>query len=271
MGVDIDEALIRAAWRRRLTAWSQQAAYDTAGQQRKDSKKRKRDEIPTVPEPDYFPAAFEHMFGSLPVPPSQNRGKEVFPHNISFRTGNWVKDLDAVPEDKEGYDVVVACVLIGNFLDGDSRNNSYRFSVSKWIHLNEGDEGLKTFFRRVHDVLRPGGVFILEPQPWESYRKARRILHSVRGSTCIHFSYIILNEGFRQANVQRNFELSIRPGNFRDVLSQLGFDPPQHLCITGEEGTSGFRVSSCSWPFIFDALGFRRPVEMYTRPHINPS
>ncbi|EEB94405.1 hypothetical protein MPER_06784, partial [Moniliophthora perniciosa FA553] len=68
-------------------------------------------------------------------------GKDVFPHNISFRAGDGVKELEAVPEIKKGYDVVLA------------------FSISKWIHLNGGDEGLKRFFHRVHDVLRPGRFF----------------------------------------------------------------------------------------------------------------
>ena len=55
-----------------------------------------------------------------------------------------------------------------------------RFSVSKWIHLNAGDEGLETFFRRVHQVLKPDGTFILEPQEWDTYGKAKR-MDPVRG------------------------------------------------------------------------------------------
>ena len=50
-----------------------------------------------------------------------------------------------------------------------------RFSLSKWIHLNSGDKGIKQFFHRVHSVLNPGGSFVLEPQPWSSYSKARRM------------------------------------------------------------------------------------------------
>ena len=50
-----------------------------------------------------------------------------------------------------------------------------RLSITKWIHLNDGDEGIRTFFRRAYEVLRPGGVFILEPQEWDSYAKARRM------------------------------------------------------------------------------------------------
>jgi hypothetical protein len=41
--------------------------------------------------------------------------------------------------------------------------------------LNGGDEGLKKFFRRVHDVLEPGGAFVLEPQAWDTYAKAKRM------------------------------------------------------------------------------------------------
>jgi 7SK snRNA methylphosphate capping enzyme len=51
--------------------------------------------------------------------------------------------------------------------------------VSKWIHLNGGDAGLKRFFERVHGTLVPGGTFVLEAQPRESYIKARK-LHPVR-------------------------------------------------------------------------------------------
>lgn len=31
------------------------------------------------------------------------------------------------------------------------------------------------FFRRVFDVLRCGGKFILEPQSWDTYAKAKRM------------------------------------------------------------------------------------------------
>lgn len=47
-------------------------------------------------------------------------------------------------------------------------------SVTKWVHLNGGDEGLKKLFAKVADALAPGGWFILEPQPWRSYKQARR-------------------------------------------------------------------------------------------------
>lgn len=44
-------------------------------------------------------------------------------------------------------------------------------SVTKWIHVNWGDAGVKALFRKVNQLLLPGGMFVLEPQPWSSYRK----------------------------------------------------------------------------------------------------
>ena len=45
--------------------------------------------------------------------------------------------------------------------------------------MNGGDAGLKHFFERVYESLVPGGTFVLEAQPRESYTKARK-LHPVR-------------------------------------------------------------------------------------------
>ena len=45
--------------------------------------------------------------------------------------------------------------------------------------MNGGDAGLQRFFERVHGALVPGGTFVFEAQPRESYIKARK-LHPVR-------------------------------------------------------------------------------------------
>jgi 7SK snRNA methylphosphate capping enzyme len=126
VGVDIDDALVRMAWRRRRTLWSHQAPIsDISSSPENDTgtsrRKRKRKSYPTSSPPpppppgvmaDYFPASCQHMFGPLPIPPTDTPAlgfgvsDHEFPHNISFRRADWVNER--IPEDGAGYDVIVA-------------------------------------------------------------------------------------------------------------------------------------------------------------------
>ena len=126
--------------------------------------------------------------------------KPSFPDNVIFSEANYVLDSDdlldkVVPE----YDTILC------------------LSVTKWIHLNWGDDGLKRFFKRIFKHLRPEGRLILEPQPWPSYVKK----HSVSEET------------------DRNFkEIRMKPDQFSEYLlsSEVGFsdcqlvDTPLHEC-----------------------------------------
>ena len=119
MGVDIDETLVRMAWKRRRVVWSLQAPVDsprsnpaTPSTVLPTSNKRPREALPASqstdpPDPNYFPASCQLMFGQLPILPSDISGDTgTFPHNISFRCADWVHEV--IPEDAEGYDVVLA-------------------------------------------------------------------------------------------------------------------------------------------------------------------
>ncbi|TFK70807.1 Bin3-domain-containing protein [Pluteus cervinus] len=246
VGVDIDDALITTAWRRRRAVWSLQGPTSAApkasdensdqdrvlervgrekcsgeAKEERPQKKRKTEDgraqgtappliapsrgLP-LPIPNYFPASCEHEFGSLPVPPFQTRSKNIFPHNVVFRTVDWAKE--DVLEDAEGYDVVLG------------------FSVSKWIHLNDRDEGLKSFFHKVFRVLHPGGVFVLEPQGWDTYTKAKRMSEKLKENAKM---------------------LELRPEGFEQVLlEEIGFASVERLGLAGDGG-------------------FRRPVDLYRK------
>lgn len=121
--MDIDDTLVRAAWKRRRTVWSLQkpdaADRSADGDEDEDEdedvatgEKRKRSERAqprtasraTITD-DYFPASCEHMFGPLPLP-SSDSSPDTFPHNVVFRTADWVNK--EIIEDAEGYDLVLA-------------------------------------------------------------------------------------------------------------------------------------------------------------------
>ena len=107
IGVDIDESLVRSAWRRRRSVWSTRRSRgdDVSTSHDRPSKRRKTDNLDDVTE---YPAAFEHMFGPLPIPPGDAHGTQskLFPHNVIFRATDWLKD--GVVEDEDGYDVILA-------------------------------------------------------------------------------------------------------------------------------------------------------------------
>ena len=67
--------------------------------------------------------ACEHMFGPLPIPepassPTSGSGNRIFPHNVSFRTADWVQEK--IPEDIDGYDVVLAFVDLSELEQKDT-------------------------------------------------------------------------------------------------------------------------------------------------------
>jgi len=112
-----------------------------------------------------------------------------FPHNVSFQCLNIVA-TESCPRGQTGTYDTVLCL-----------------SVSKWIHLNWGDEGLKRLFRKIYDLLSPGGHFILEPQPWKSYRKkynvterTKKHFHEIKMRPSAFDTYLLKTVGFRKVD-----------------------------------------------------------------------
>lgn len=154
----------------------------------------------------YFPISFSNCFGSLPIinhksespwsSPASNSQKNSdslykdfkesavtvvnnesdsspFPENVSFRTSNYAVTEDV--SDKQQYDLILC------------------LSLTKWIHLNFGDLGLKMTFRRMFNQLRPGGKLILEAQNWASYKKRKKLTVRKIISTRLSLRENILN------------------------------------------------------------------------------
>ncbi|GAA6043998.1 hypothetical protein JCM8097_000184 [Rhodosporidiobolus ruineniae] len=48
------------------------------------------------------------------------------------------------------------------------------FSVTKWLHLHHGDDGMLRLFASLYTLLPVGGAVIIEPQEWENYKRAAK-------------------------------------------------------------------------------------------------
>ena len=77
-------------------------------------------------------------------------------------------------------------------------------STVKWVHLNFGDTGIKALFLKVYESLSPGGLFVLEPQPWKSYKKKKHLTPTIRENyktICLKPSffldYLVNHVGFK--------------------------------------------------------------------------
>ncbi|XP_067301409.1 7SK snRNA methylphosphate capping enzyme [Pseudorasbora parva] len=109
-------------------------------------------------EPVRFPVSFTRCRGPIATPPLGPHTPGHFPYNLAFMKGNYVPDSDAAVMSQRGEYDVILCL-----------------SLTKWVHLSYGDAGLQRLFRRIYRHLLPGGVLILEPQPWSSYSRRKRL------------------------------------------------------------------------------------------------
>ncbi|RUS89335.1 hypothetical protein EGW08_002855 [Elysia chlorotica] len=156
-----------------------------------------------------YPRALEMTRGPLEAHPLMG-SSDQFPNNVLFLQGNCVPGSEEVLNlQKEEYDTILA------------------LSITKWIHLNNGDNGLKLFFRKIFRQLRPGGKLVLEPQPWSTYRKRAKLTPEL-------FS-----------NYQ---SIKLKPEGFKHYLLSIGFVKCELIGVP-----------------VTKAKGFRRPLLLFTK------
>lgn len=198
LGVDIDKHLIESACAR-----VKRLKYDLV---QSKGKEHHRDQSSTPANPLFRPRSvikkLDKAGSSSEKPKALNTPRNDFPHNIQFQQ----QDVFSLAEMEEARFDTILCL-----------------SVTKWIHLNSGDDGLLNFFRLVHGLLRDNGILILEYQPWRSYEKRKNM----------------------NTTIQSNFSaIRIRPESFEEVLTtQLNFELLSRLGPTESE-----------------ARGFNRPI-----------
>ncbi|ODM92136.1 7SK snRNA methylphosphate capping enzyme [Orchesella cincta] len=163
-----------------------------------------------------FPHSLPMIYGAMQPPSRVGTEPQQFPFNVMFSQENYVMSNDAHLEAvKPEYDVIIC------------------LSVTKWIHLNFGDDGLKRVFRRMFRHLRKGGKLILEPQEWNSYYKKRKLTEKI-------------NENYKN--------IKFTPEQFQDFLvNEVGFTFVQRV------GTP------------HHSKGFQRPILVFCKESVGDS
>ncbi|KAJ8281892.1 hypothetical protein COCON_G00044110 [Conger conger] len=159
-----------------------------------------------------FPISLRICRGPIAAPPLLHTIPGDFPANVSFVKGNYVLENDTqLHTQQPEYDVILC------------------LSMTKWVHLNWGDGGVQRLFKRAFRHLQPGGIFILEPQPWASYGKRKRLTettyknyYNIRFKPDRFTSYLTSEVGFS------SYELIGTPKS-----SSRGFQRPIYLFHKG--------------------------------------
>lgn len=107
----------------------------------------------------------------------------LFPHNVEFMAEDMI-ETDILHRKNKKFDVVLC------------------LSVTKWVHFNYGDAGIKKLFQQIKSSLNPNGLLILEPQEFSTYRKKRHLTPIIREHVRSielkpeHFEEYLISQGF---------------------------------------------------------------------------
>ncbi|XP_065224390.1 7SK snRNA methylphosphate capping enzyme-like [Planococcus citri] len=127
-----------------------------------------------------------------------------FPKNVRFVHANYVPESASMLQSEQPQYDTILCL-----------------SVTKWIHLNWADQGLKLAFKKMYAQLKPGGILVLEPQSWDSYKRKKTLTETI----------------------WRNYQnISLFPHHFDRYLmsSEVGFSRCQTLAVVNHHH-KGFR------------------------------
>lgn len=171
-----------------------------------------------------FPTSFAKVYGPIALHDDvESNGN--FPNNIRFKEVCYSRVLHLR---------IVSFLLLvqENFVPVDDAsmekeepkyNVILALSLTKWVHLNWGDSGIKRMFKRVYSSLLPGGMFILEPQPFSSYDKKKYLTVSLQ---LIFLLNLFLTFVLLQHEIFQNYSsMSFMPEEFSDYLlsPEVGF------------------------------------------------
>ncbi|CAN9509400.1 unnamed protein product [Ophioblennius macclurei] len=199
LGVELDERLVHAANRNILHFLSHDLVVTERGE---SSKKGEEQEAKGEEQQQGFPLSLRLSRGPLAAPPLLAAPPPPackFPHNITFIQGDYVTQREAWPGQGQ-YDVILC------------------LGVTKWVQLQLGDGGVARLFRRAYQSLAPGGLLVLEAQPWSSYSHSKRASETTFRQYCSlrlrpeqFTSFLTDNVGFT------SYRLLKHAGNHRPV------------------------------------------------------
>ncbi|CDS00518.1 uncharacterized protein SPSC_02052 [Sporisorium scitamineum] len=189
LGVDIDPSLIGQA---RQAADAARSRYRPERLEERDRSEHDTDpENVSLPcESVYFPSVFPSLYGSISTENEESRrvkrrkledaidstptsalsplpAQQLCPPNLRFVAADWVQPSPIhhaalLHSDTNGYDITLA------------------LSITKWIHIQQGDVGLVRCFARIATTLHSNGLLFLERQEWPSYHSAKNLDPTIR-------------------------------------------------------------------------------------------